>query len=181
MKSKRLDMLDEIKRALDIAEIIPFRYLIQHIGVSEEEFDERKVDAAFTCAGGDQSVCPRSAAWKCCWKTCPTRLSSAERLVQFLEQTHLKLNFCLDVGHANMNEGVATAFSHDEGPHPFHASARQRRQGRQPPVSLLVSEGGTIDWSETMRLLRSHPDAVSHCCWNCANIPSFRSRNRWIW
>ena len=48
VKSKRLDMLDEIKRALDISEVIPFRYLIQHMGVFEEEYDERKVDAAFT-------------------------------------------------------------------------------------------------------------------------------------
>ncbi len=28
----------------------------------------------------------------------------------FLEATHLDLNVCLDVGHANMNEGVETAF-----------------------------------------------------------------------
>ena len=42
-------MVDEIKRALEIAEIIPFRYLIQHIGVGGEEFDMRKFDAAF-CA-----------------------------------------------------------------------------------------------------------------------------------
>ena len=36
-------MTDEIKRALDVAETIPFRYLIQHLGVSGEEFDERKI------------------------------------------------------------------------------------------------------------------------------------------
>src|SRR5271166_4400726 len=48
VKSKRLAMVDEIKRALEIAETIPFRYLIQHIGVHEEEWDERKVDAAFS-------------------------------------------------------------------------------------------------------------------------------------
>ena len=86
----------------------------------------------------------------------PNELSSAERLVHFLGQTHLKLNFCLDVGHANMNEGVASAFAilkdrirsthlHDNNGHedshlwPFH------------------SQGGTIDWSETMGLLRSLP------------------------
>ena len=40
VKSKRLHMVDEIKRALEIAETIPFRYLIQHIGVSGEEYDD---------------------------------------------------------------------------------------------------------------------------------------------
>ncbi len=48
VKSKRIPMLDEIKRALEIAETIPFRYLIQHIGVTGQEYDERSVDAAFT-------------------------------------------------------------------------------------------------------------------------------------
>src|SRR5687768_8218145 len=48
VKSKRIQMVDEIKRAIEIAETIPFKYLIQHLGVGGEEFDERKVDAAFT-------------------------------------------------------------------------------------------------------------------------------------
>jgi hypothetical protein len=48
LKSKRIAMVDEIKRALDIAELIPFRYMVQHLGVGEEEFDERKIDAAFS-------------------------------------------------------------------------------------------------------------------------------------
>jgi sugar phosphate isomerase/epimerase len=82
VKSKRLDMLDEIKRALDISEVIPFRYLIQHIGVFEEEYDERKVDAAFTsleeinlfAARGVEVLlentpngCPAPSAWFNSW------------------------------------------------------------------------------------------------------------------
>src|ERR1022692_4214860 len=46
-KGKRLAMGDEIKRAPATAEVIPFRYLLQHIGVGGEEFDLRKFDAAF--------------------------------------------------------------------------------------------------------------------------------------
>src|ERR1700739_4041058 len=48
VKSKRLQVVDEIKRALDIAEIVPFRYRVQHIGVAGEEYDDRKLDAAFS-------------------------------------------------------------------------------------------------------------------------------------
>ncbi len=32
-KARRIAMVDEIKRALEIAEIIPFRYIVQHLGV----------------------------------------------------------------------------------------------------------------------------------------------------
>ena len=155
VKSKRLDMLDEIKRALDISEVIPFRYLIQHLGVFEEEYDERKVEAAFTSLE-ELNLFARARGVEVLLENTPNQLSSAQRLVYFLEQTHLKLNFCFDVGHANMNGGVAPAFAilkdrirsthlHDnngaEDSHlwPFH------------------SAGGTIDWSETMRLLRSLP------------------------
>src|SRR3954464_8436054 len=48
IKNKRNAMAAEIKRALEIAETIPFRFLIQHVGVFEEEYDQRKLDAAFT-------------------------------------------------------------------------------------------------------------------------------------
>src|SRR6202142_3318658 len=48
VKGKRLQMVDEIKRALEISETIPFKYMVQHIGVSGEEFSERAVDAAFS-------------------------------------------------------------------------------------------------------------------------------------
>src|SRR6202046_796211 len=48
VKSQRLQWVDEIKRALETAEVVPFRYLIQHIGVTGEEFDMHKVDAAFS-------------------------------------------------------------------------------------------------------------------------------------
>src|SRR5882724_8300182 len=39
VKTKRLQTVDEIKRAIEIAETIPFRYLIQHLGVANEEYD----------------------------------------------------------------------------------------------------------------------------------------------
>src|SRR5579872_3793351 len=41
VKAKRLQMVGEIKRAIEIAETIPFRYLVQHIGVKDAEFSER--------------------------------------------------------------------------------------------------------------------------------------------
>src|SRR5579872_4477869 len=110
VKSKRLLMTDEIKRAIDIAEVIPFRYLIQHIGVSGEEYDEHKVDAAFT-ALEEINLFARERGVEVLLENIPNQLSSAERLLTFLELTHLKMNFCLDVGHANMNEGISTAYT----------------------------------------------------------------------
>jgi len=154
VKSKRLTMLDEIKRALDIADTVPFSYLVQHLGVSEEEFDERKLDAAFS-ALEEINLFARERGVKVLLENTPNQLSSAERLVYFLERTHLKLNFCLDVGHAHMNEGITSAFNTLKGR--IHSTHLHDNDGKEDShLWPFFSEGGTIDWSETMQLLRSH-------------------------
>ncbi|HXG34974.1 MAG TPA: sugar phosphate isomerase/epimerase family protein [Bryobacteraceae bacterium] len=156
VKPKRIQMVDEIKRALEIAETIPFRYLIQHLGVSGEDYDERKVEAAFTSLE-ELSLFARHRGVAILLENIPNELSTAERLVHFLAQTHLDLGFCLDVGHANMKEGVAEAFGlMQERIRSTHLHDNDRMSDSH--LFPLISEQGTIDWRETMRLLRSRPD-----------------------
>src|SRR5713226_9623232 len=109
VKSQRLHMVDEIKRALEISEVIPFKYLIQHIGVSREEFDMRKIDAAFS-ALEELSLFARQRGVQILLENIPNELSSSERLGTFEELTHMGLDFVFDTGHAHMAEGVETAF-----------------------------------------------------------------------
>ncbi len=45
-KRDRIAAMDEIKRALEVAEQAPFQFLVQHVGVSNESSDERKLEAA---------------------------------------------------------------------------------------------------------------------------------------
>src|SRR5271155_3111061 len=47
-RAGRVEAMDEIKRALELAEQIPFRFLVQHIGVPGESFDGRKFEAGMT-------------------------------------------------------------------------------------------------------------------------------------
>jgi len=47
-RGRRVEAMDEIKRALEIAEQIPFNFLVQHMGTGNEEFDDRKFEAAMT-------------------------------------------------------------------------------------------------------------------------------------
>jgi sugar phosphate isomerase/epimerase len=159
VKPKRIAMVDEIKRALEVAESIPFRYMVQHIGVSEEEYDDRKVEAAFN-ALDELSSFARQRGVEILLENFPNALSSAQRLVDFLAQTHLKLGFCFDIGHANMNEGVEAAWnimgSRVRSTH-LHDNDGKSDQHLFP----FLSEGGTIDWKRAMGLLRSHPEQYS--------------------
>ncbi len=154
-KPKRLEMVDEVKRALEVAETIPFRYLIQHIGVAGEEYDERKIDAAFS-ALEEINLFARQRGVDVLLENTPNALASAERLVLFIGLTHLKLDFCFDVGHANMNEGIETAYgimkSRIRSTH-LHDNDAKSDQHQFP-----FAAGGTVNWKKTMELLRSAPD-----------------------
>jgi sugar phosphate isomerase/epimerase len=155
VKIKQVKIIEEIKRALEIAETIPFRYLIQHLGVAEEEFEERKVEAAFA-ALEDISLFAKQRGVEVLLENTPNALSSAQRLRYFLETTHLDLNVCLDVGHAHMNEGVETAYRllapRIRSTH-IHDNDGKLDQHLFP----FVDPGGTIDWEGAMKSLRSAP------------------------
>ena len=102
-------MVDEIKRALEIAETVPFRYLIQHLGVAWEEFDERKIDSAFS-ALEEINLFARQRGVEVLLENTPNELSTAERLMMFLNVTHLNLNVCFDVGHAHMRGSIENEY-----------------------------------------------------------------------
>jgi sugar phosphate isomerase/epimerase len=156
VKGKRLEMVDEIKRALEIAEVIPFQYLIQHMGVSGEEFDMRKFDAAFS-ALEELCIFARQRGVEILLENIPNELSSAERLLQFEELTHLGMHYVFDTGHANMHEGVETAFNLlQEGIRSTHVHDNDGKSDTH--LFPVLSEGGTIDWRNTMRLLRNRGD-----------------------
>jgi sugar phosphate isomerase/epimerase len=156
VKGERLKAVDEIKRTLEIAETTPFRYLVQHLGVSGEEFDLRKVDAAFA-ALEELKLFAGQRGVEILLENIPNDLSSPERLVQFDELTHLRLNFVFDTGHANIGSGVEAAFrlmkDRIRSTH-VHDNDGKTDQHLFP----TLSEGGTIDWKKAMELLRSGGD-----------------------
>jgi sugar phosphate isomerase/epimerase len=150
VKTKRLDMVDEIKRALEIAETVPFRYLIQHLGVAGEEYDERKIDYAFS-ALEEINLFARQRGVEVLLENTPNELAYAERLLMFLDVTHLNLNVCFDVGHAHMRGSVENE---------YRVLKRRIRSthvhdNNGADDSHLFPGKGSIDWPRTMDLLRS--------------------------
>jgi sugar phosphate isomerase/epimerase len=156
VKGTRLQMVDEIKRALEISETIPFKYLVQHMGVVGEEFDMRKCDAAWS-ALEELNLFARGRGVQILLENIPNDLSSAEKLVQFEELTHVGLNYVFDTGHANMGAGVEHEYllmkDRIRSTH-VHDNDGTEDSHRFP----LSSEGGTIDWKRTMELLRGGQD-----------------------
>ena len=150
MKSKRLDAVDEIKRALEIAETVPFRYLIQHLGVAWEEFDERKIDSAFS-ALEEINLFARQRGVEVLLENTPNELSSAERLTMFLKVTHLNLNVCFDVGHAHMLGSIENEYRLLRP----RIRSTHVHDNNGTDDSHLFPGKGTVDWARAMDLLRS--------------------------
>ncbi len=154
-KRRRIENVDEIKRTIEVAEYIPFRYLIQHLGMTDEEYHPRKVEAAFN-SFEELTVFGRQRGVEVLVENTPNGLSSAERLAEFNAATHLELHYCFDVGHAHMAEGVENAFGiMAEGIRSTHIHDNNGIEDQH----LFPSAGdGSIDWRRTMEILRSRPD-----------------------
>lgn len=156
VKAKRIVMVDEIKRAIETAEVIPFRYLIQHIGVGQEEFDERALDAAFSSLE-ELSIFARQRGVEILLENIPNALATPERLHYFLEQTHLDLKFCFDIGHGHIHQdGFEAAFQIMKDR--IRSTHLHDNDGtRDVHLFPFSNKGGTIDWKRAMRLLGSRP------------------------
>jgi sugar phosphate isomerase/epimerase len=153
-KATRLQWVGEIKRAIEIAEIVPCRYLVQHIGSSEQEYSEESVEFAFTSLE-ELSIFARQRGVQILLENIPNGLSSAQRLADFNAQTHLNLDYVFDTGHAHIGAGIE---------HEFEIMKKRIRSlhvhdndGESDQHLFPGAEGGTIDWTRTMELLRSCP------------------------
>jgi sugar phosphate isomerase/epimerase len=152
-KGKRIVMVDEIKRALEIADVIPFRYLIQHIGVAGQEYDPRRADSAFSSLE-EIKVFAGQRGVEVLLENIPNGMTTAERLNGFLAETHLNLNYCFDIGHAHISGKMESEFNlMKERIRSTHLHDNDGRQDQH-----LFPGLGTIDWSKAMQLLASHPE-----------------------
>src|SRR5437016_11494577 len=86
-RAGRIEAMDEIKRALEIAEQIPFRFLVQHLGTSSESFDERKVEAAMTSIEHLRAFA-KPLGVRLLLENIPNELSTPDRLVEMIRGAH---------------------------------------------------------------------------------------------
>ena len=105
----RIASMDEIKRAIAVAEHLPFRYLVLHLGLPKEEYDLSKFDAAFTSIE-HLNIFAKERGAQILLENIPSELSTPEHILLFLHYTRLDLKVCFDTGHAHMAGGVQPAF-----------------------------------------------------------------------
>jgi sugar phosphate isomerase/epimerase len=152
-RAARVDAMDEIKRALEIAEQIPFRFLVQHLGLPNESFDEKKFEAAMTSIEHLRAFA-KPLGVRILLENIPNELSTPDRLVEMIRGAHFDdVGVCFDFGHAHMMGTVREGFEILRN----HIRSTHVHDNDKLKDSHLWPGQGTIDWKEAMDLLRSAP------------------------
>jgi hypothetical protein len=156
VKAERIRMCDEIKRAIEVVEQIPCKYVVQHIGVLHEEFTERKLENAFTCLE-ELSLFTRQRGAEILLENIPNDLSTGDKLNYFNSVTHLNLGYVFDTGHAHIGPGIEHEFdAMKERIRSLHVHDNNGTDDKH--LFPTLSKDGTVKWPRTMELLRSRPN-----------------------
>lgn len=156
-KRRRIEAMDEIKRALEVAEYAPFRFLVQHVGVTNESEDESKFEAALSSIEHLRAFA-RPLGVSLLVENTPNELSTPEKLMDLIKTLHYDdLGICFDTGHAHLMSSVHQAFGvfgdRIRSTH-VHDNIRDR------DAHLWPGEGNT-DWNQTMQSLHAAPQGPS--------------------
>jgi len=150
---RRQDAVDEIKRALDMVEHVPFRFCVQHVARSRDIPDERRWDAAFSSLE-HLSLFARQRGVTMALENTPGEMATPANLKNFLERTRLtSVKLCFDTGHAHIEGGVAPSL---EAIRDLVVTTHVHDNHGERDEHLLPYEG-TIDWTAALPALP--PDA----------------------
>jgi sugar phosphate isomerase/epimerase len=156
---RRIEAMDELKRAIDVAEELPFSRMIFHMGGSRETADPRKRDAAFSSLE-HLILHAKHVGVTICVENTTSEMGSPTYLRSFIDETRLSdLRFNFDIGHAHLADGaednrIADSFAPLRE---FVASAHIHDNHGEKDEHLPPYEG-TIDWPAAVKLLKTAPD-----------------------
>jgi sugar phosphate isomerase/epimerase len=148
---RRQEAVDEIRRALDLVEHLPFRYCIQHVARPRDIPDERRWDAAFSSLE-HLSLFARQRGVTLALENTPGEMATPANLKNFLEQTRLtNVKLCFDTGHAHLEGGVVAGL---ETLRDLVVTTHIHDNHGERDEHLLPYEG-TIDWNAALAALPS--------------------------
>jgi sugar phosphate isomerase/epimerase len=150
-KSRRIDAMDEIRRALECAESIPMRNLIIHLGEREDGWSQRSIENAID-ALEHLGAYAHPLGVRLLVENLISDATSPEHLLTILEMGHQSnVGVCLDLGHAHMTVGVAEAIA-TLGDR--IASVHVHDNHGQKDEHLWPGDG-TIDWPAAVAALKA--------------------------
>ncbi|MDR3774700.1 MAG: sugar phosphate isomerase/epimerase [Terracidiphilus sp.] len=152
-KARRIDAMDEIKRALEAAELIPFSNLVMHLGERTDGWSQRSVEYAIN-ALEHLGAFAHPLGVRLLLENLTGEPTTPAHLADILELGHLdSIGFCLDLGHAHMTAGIGDAIATlgsriaSVHVHDNHAVKDEH----------LWPGDGNIDWPAAVKALKALP------------------------
>jgi sugar phosphate isomerase/epimerase len=158
-KSRRIDAMDEIKRALESAERIPFKNMVVHLGERDDQWSPRSIEYAHI-ALEHLGAFSRPLGVRLLVENLLSEPTTPEHLVLILELGHLdNVGVCLDLGHAHITVGVAEAI----GTLGKRIASVHTHDNHGEKDEHLWPGDGTIDWpaaASSLKELAAPPATV---------------------
>ncbi len=156
-KFRRIDAMDEIKRSLEAAEVIPLKFLILHLGEREDRWSPRTLEHALTAIEHLRAFA-RPLGLNLLLENISSEVTQPKNLLEIVNAGHFKdVGFCLDLGHAHFGEGAQAAIA-ELKPMLRSAHIHDNHGGRD---EHLWPGEGTIDWEGAMEELRTAPQLIA--------------------
>lgn len=176
-KGHRIAAMDEVKRALECAEQIPFAATVLHLGLKDSKWDESALEYALTAIEHLKTFAG-PLGLQLLLENTPNDVATPEHLVYILRTGHFDtVGVCLDLGHLHLaqpiepaaDSGVAEALEvlsgrvkqlhvHDNGG--AFAPMGSRSDSADMKDEHLWPGEGAMKWETIWRSLETLPDSV---------------------
>jgi sugar phosphate isomerase/epimerase len=114
-KSRRIDAMDEVKRALESAEQLPIQSIVLHLGHKDDSWNVRALENSLTAIEHLKAFA-HPLGVRILLENLQNEITTPEHLLEIVRVGHFdNVGFCLDIGHAHLsapekNVGIDTAF-----------------------------------------------------------------------
>ena len=155
---RRIEAMDEFKRAIDVSEDLPFSRMVLHMGGSRETADPRKRDAAFSSLE-HLVLHAHHAGVTLALENTSSEMGDPAYLRAFVDETRLTgLRFNFDIGHANLADGPAKErLEKSFAPLRDLVASLHLHDNHGEKDEHLPPYDGSIDWSVAIPLLKTAP------------------------
>jgi sugar phosphate isomerase/epimerase len=156
-KTRRIDAMDEVKRALESAEMIPISAATLHLGLKDDPWDTRAIENSLTAIEHLKAFA-HPLGIKILLENLQNDVTTPEHLLEILRIGHFdNVGITLDIGHAHLSDtGIDHAF--------------ELLKPRIRQLNLHDNKGmrdehlwpgfGEIDWANVAKLTTSLPTEV---------------------
>lgn len=152
-KSRRIDAMDEVKRALEVAEQIPFRFLVLHLGERDDAWSLRALEHSMTALEHLRAF-SNPLGVKILVENLQGEVTRPAHLVEILTTGHFQdIGVCLDVGHAHLGDGVSAEL----GELRSYIRSSHLHDNKGDKDAHLWPGDGSICWADTLGELKAAP------------------------